>query len=149
MIKSLFSMVSRIGAVLFVMIFAPGNRVELPRSAADAEAASQFATGASVTTAGNALSNTLILQAELAQVGVTLGSPVYLRIFKSNGKDRAFRTIASVQGVWEERWIPNLKRAWVELWVQGKDGSYQLLKSYPVCTYRPPSGSPGGQRPPR
>ena len=134
-IKSLFSLVSGIGAVLFLMIFVPGNRVELSRIAADAEAASQSATGAAVTTAGNALSNTLALQAELAQAGVTLGSPVYLRVFKSNGKDGSFRTIGSVQGVWEERWIPNLKRAWVELWVQGKDGSYQLVKSYPVCTY--------------
>jgi murein L,D-transpeptidase YafK len=134
-IKSLFSGVSGIGAVLFWLICVPGIHRELSQIAADAEAASQSATGVSVTTAGNALSNTLTLQAELAQAGVTMGSPVYLRIFKSNGKDGAFRTIGSVQGEWEERWIPNLKRAWVELWMQGKDGSYQLLKSYPVCTY--------------
>ena len=134
-IKSLFSLVSGIGAGLFVMILVQGNRGELSRMAADAEAASLSTTGASVTTVGNALSNTLALQAELAQAGVTLGAPIYLRIFKSNGKDGAFRTIGSVQGVWEERWFPNLKRAWVELWVQGKDGSYQLLKSYPVCSY--------------
>jgi hypothetical protein len=117
------------------MLFIHRNRLELPRVAAHAEAPSRSAAGTSVTTAGTTLSNTLPLQAELAQVGVTLGSPVYLRIFKSNGKDGAFRTVSSVQSAWEERWIPNLKRAWVELWVQGKDGSYQLLKSYPVCTY--------------
>ena len=133
--KSLFSVVFGIAAGLFVMMFVRGNLVELPRSAADAEASSRSAAGTSVTTAGNTLLNTLALQAELVQAGVTLGAPVYLRIFKSNGKDGAFRTIGSVQGVWEERWFPNLKRAWVELWVQGKDGSYQLLKSYPVCTY--------------
>src|SRR5262249_14157495 len=124
-----------IGAVLFGMIVVLGNRVELPRMAANAEASSRSATGTSVSTVGYGLSNTLALQAELAQAGVTLGSPIYLRIFKSNGKDGAFRTIGSVQGVSEERWFPNLKRAWVELWMPGKDGRYQLLKSYPVCTY--------------
>ena len=134
-IKSLSSFVSGIGTVLFVMIFVQGSRVETARVASAADAESPSTTGASVKTAGNAPSNTLALQAELAEAGVTLGAPIYLRIFKSNGKDGALRTIGRVQGVMEERWFPNLKRAWVELWMQGKDGSYQLLKSYPVCTY--------------
>src|SRR5262249_1210859 len=129
-IKSRFSRVSGIGALLLGLICVPGNRGELSRIAADVEAASQSTTGPSVATGKDSLSSALTLQAELEQAGVTLGSPVYLRIFKSNGKDGAFRTIGSVQGEWEERWIPNLKRAWVELWMQGKDGSYQLVKSY-------------------
>jgi len=132
---SLISMVCGIGAGLFMMLVMPGNVVELPRIAAIAEASPRSAAGASVTAAGHALGHTPALQAALAQAGVTLGSPLYLRVFKSTGKDGAFRTIASVKGTWEEWWLPNLKRAWVELWVQGQDGSYRLLKSYPVCTY--------------
>src|SRR5215467_8079511 len=85
----LFSIGSGIGAVLFLMLFMPGNRLELPRVAADAEASSRSAAGVSITTAGTTLSNPLTLQAELAQVGVPLGAPLYLRIFKSNGSDGA------------------------------------------------------------
>jgi len=117
------------------MLFVQGNRVELPRSAADAEAASRSSAGTAVAMASQVLSPTLALQAELAQAGASLGSPVYLRVFKSNGQDGVFRTIASVKGALAEWWFPNLKRAWVELWVQGKDSTYRLFKSYPVCTY--------------
>jgi hypothetical protein len=117
-------MVSGIAVGLLLMLCVQGSRVELPRIAADAEAAS-----------AQALSTTLALQAELAQAGASLGAPLYLRIFKSNGKDGMFRTVTSVKGALEEWWFPNLKRAWVELWVQGKDSTYRLVKSYPVCTY--------------
>ncbi len=135
MTKRLFKIVSGTGAVLFYMIFAQGKIVELPRIEADAEASPRSAEGASITPVGNALLNNLALKAELAKAGLTLGSPIYLRIFKSNGKDGALRVISSWQGAWDALLIPNLKRAWVELWMQGKDGSYQRFKNYPVCTY--------------
>lgn len=109
--------------------------VELPRIEADAEAAPRSAAGAVVTTAGPAPGDALGLRAELAQAGLTLGAPIYLRVFKSNGQEGAVRIISRVQRALEEVWIPNLKRAWVELWVQGQDGSYKLFKNYVVCTY--------------
>jgi len=133
--KRLFKIVSGIGAVLFLMIFAQGKIVELLRIAADAEASPRSAEGAYGITAGHAFINNLALKAELAQAGLTLGSPIYLRIFKSNGKDGALRIISSWKGVWDMLLIPNLKRAWVELWVQGKDRSYKFFKNYTVCTY--------------
>src|SRR5262249_54392270 len=118
------SMVFGIAVGLLLMLCVQGSRVELPRVVTDAEAAS-----------AQALSPTLALQTALAQAGASLGSPIYLRIFKSNGQDGVLRTIASVKGALAEWWFPNLKRAWVELWVQGKDSTYRLFKSYPVCTY--------------
>src|SRR5262249_50964471 len=118
------SMVFGIAVGLLLMLCVQGSRVELPRVVTDAEAAS-----------AQALSPTLALQTALAQADASLGSPIYLRIFKSNGQDGVLRTIASVKGALAEWWFPNLKRAWVELWVQGKDSTYRLFKSYPVCTY--------------
>jgi hypothetical protein len=133
--RRLCKIVSGTGAVLFLMLFAQGKIGELSRIEADAEASPRSAEGASVTAAEPALSNHLALKAELAQAGVTLGSPIYLRIFKSNGKDGASRVISSWKGGWDALLIPNLKRAWVELWVQGKDRNYKLFKNYSVCTY--------------
>lgn len=128
-------MVSGLGTGLFLLMFAPGRIVELPRIAADAEAAPRSAEAAALTTAGPALGNALGLRAALAQAGLTLGSPIYLRVFKSNGQEGVLRIVSSVQLALGEVWIPNLKRAWVELWVQGQDGSYKLFKNYTVCTY--------------
>jgi hypothetical protein len=121
--------------VLIVMMAVHGSSLRLPRLATPVEAAPRSAAGASVTPVANVLINPLTLQAELAQAGLTLGAPIYLRIFKSSGKDGTARLISSVPRAFEEVWIPNLKRAWVELWVQSKEGSYQLFKRYPVCTY--------------
>lgn len=134
-ITRLFTMVSGIGTGLFLLMFAQGRIVELPRVAANAEAAPRSAEGPAVATAGPTLSNALGLRAELAQAGLTLGSPLYLRVFKSNGQEGASRIISRVLRAWEEVWIPNLKRAWVETWVKGKHGSYKLFKRYVVCTY--------------
>ena len=135
MTKKLCASVVGTLAVLMVMLCTQGTVVEWPRIAADAEAASRSVAEASVPTAEPMLPKHLALRAALARAGLTLGSPIYVRVFKSNGKDGMFRTISSVPGVWNEWWIPNLKRAWVELWMQGRDRHYQLFKQYPVCTY--------------
>jgi hypothetical protein len=130
----LFAMVSGIATALFCLMCAQRSMVELPRIEADAEAAPRSAEGASLT-AGPVLSSALGLRAAFAQAGLTLGAPIYLRVFKSNGQEGTLRLVSRVQRALEEVWIPNLKRAWVEMWVQGQDGSYKLLKRYTVCTY--------------
>ena len=135
MTKRLFTSVAGTLTVLMYMLFPRGTPVELSRVAANAEASPRSPAGIAASTAEYVLPNHLALKTALAQAGLTAGSPMYLRIFKSNGKDGAFRTVSSVQGAWNESWIPNLKRAWVELWVQGKDRHYKLFKNYPVCTY--------------
>ncbi len=53
------------------------------------------------------------LQKELAKKGLSLGSPIFIRIFKLPGK--------------------------LEVWLK-KNDRYQLFKSYPICSY---SGYPG------
>lgn len=133
--KKLFPSVVGTLVALMVMLCTQGTMIELPRIAAEAEAASRSTAEASVPTVEPVLPNHLLLRAALAQAGLTLGSPIYLRVFKSNGKDGMSRKISSVQGVWNEWGIPNLKRAWVELWIQEQHRNYKLFKHYPVCTY--------------
>lgn len=49
------------------------------------------------------------LAAPLAEIGASIGAPIYMRIFK------------------EERHL--------ELWVQGDDAQFALFRTYPICNY--------------
>ena len=49
------------------------------------------------------------LAKRLAERGLSLGAPVYLRVFKESAE--------------------------LELWVQASDGAYRLFRTYPICSY--------------
>lgn len=125
---------SSVCAKVAVLVLLTAGMLIVLQNGAAAATASRSAVAPAATTEP-VLSNHLPLKAALAQAGLTLGSPIYLRVFKSNGKEGIFSTLASVPRGGTEVWIPNLKRAWVELWMQGQDRHYQLFKHYPVCTY--------------
>ena len=57
------------------------------------------------------------LQRDLRTLGLALGAPAFVRIFKREGE--------------------------LELWLGGKDGRYQLFRTYPICTF---SGQLGPKR---
>lgn len=57
------------------------------------------------------------LQRDLRTLGLALGAPAFIRIFK--------------------------REAELELWLGGKDGRYQLFRTYPICTF---SGQLGPKR---
>jgi murein L,D-transpeptidase YafK len=57
------------------------------------------------------------LQRDLAPLGLSLGAPAFVRIFKREGE--------------------------LELWLGGKDGGYRLFRTYPICNF---SGQLGPKR---
>jgi murein L,D-transpeptidase YafK len=57
------------------------------------------------------------LQRDLRTLGLDLGAPAFIRLFKREGE--------------------------LELWLGGKDGRYQLFRTYPICSY---SGQLGPKR---
>lgn len=57
------------------------------------------------------------LQRDLGTLGLRLGNPVFVRIFKREGE--------------------------LELWMAGRDGGYRLFRTYPICRY---SGELGPKR---
>lgn len=70
------------------------------------------------TRAGDAATRvTPALSRDLKPLGLALGNPVFVRIFKREGE--------------------------LELWMAGRDGSYRLFRTYPICYY---SGALGPKR---
>ncbi|WP_210418725.1 L,D-transpeptidase family protein [Aliikangiella coralliicola] len=50
-----------------------------------------------------------ILSVKMEAMGLTLGNPIFIRVFKKPGT--------------------------LELWVQGDDGRFKLFRQYPICTF--------------
>ncbi|HSX62627.1 MAG TPA: L,D-transpeptidase family protein, partial [Tahibacter sp.] len=70
------------------------------------------------TRAGDAAARvTPALQRDLKPLGLQIGAPVFVRIFKREGE--------------------------LELWMAGRDGGYTLFRTYPICRY---SGDLGPKR---